>query len=98
MAKYIEVEKVQEMLENAQIISDGVNCGYCTDDISLDKLPAADVAPVVHAKWAEYENEQDKGFHYCSNCKGQAFNYEDGNEVVEVLAPNCHNCGAKMDL
>lgn len=57
-----------------------------------------DTAPVVHGWWLPYENEQDKGFHYCSVCKGQAFNYEDGSEVVEVLSNYCPNCGAKMGL
>lgn len=46
MDKYVELEKVQEMLENAQIISDGVNCGYCTEDISLDALVAEKVESV----------------------------------------------------
>ena len=46
MAKYVEVEKVEEMLENAQIISDGVNCGYCTDDISLNTLAAEEVEEI----------------------------------------------------
>ena len=46
MGKYVEIAKVQEMLENAQIISDGVNCGYCTDDISLDALAAEEVEAI----------------------------------------------------
>lgn len=62
-------------------------------------FPAADVAPMIHGKWLEYQNEQDRGFHYCSNCKDQAFNYnDDNNEVVEVLSNYCSRCGAKMDL
>lgn len=47
MANYVELGKAQEMLENAQIISDGVNCGYCTDDISLDTLAAEEVEAVL---------------------------------------------------
>lgn len=54
---------------------------------------------VRHAKWLEYEGE-DAGFHFCSNpkCRKQAFNYEDGREVIEVLSAYCPHCGAKMDL
>jgi hypothetical protein len=29
-----------KMTENAQIISDGEYCGYCTDDINIDALPS----------------------------------------------------------
>jgi hypothetical protein len=31
---------VIKMIENAQIISDGEYCGYCTDDINIDALPS----------------------------------------------------------
>lgn len=58
---YIEREAVEKMLENAQIISDGENCGYCTDDISISSIPSADVAPVVHAKWViDKESKHEK--------------------------------------
>ena len=33
----------------------------------------------------------------CSECKGQAFNYEENREVIEVLSKWCPNCGALMD-
>jgi len=65
----------------------------------IDDAPTfAPESLVKHGRWVEYENEADKGFHYCSVCRGQAFNYEDGQKVVEVLANYCPNCGAKMDL
>lgn len=44
------------------------------------------------AEWKEYDGE-DKGFHYCPGCKQQAFNYEEGGEVVEVLSDFCPWCG-----
>lgn len=44
------------------------------------------------AEWKEYTGA-DAGFHYCSKCKQQAFNYEDGGEVVEVLSDFCPSCG-----
>lgn len=64
----------------------------------LEDEPTVDAAPLVHGRWLPYENEQDKGFHHCSVCNCQAFNCEDGSEVVEVLSNYCPNCGAKMDL
>lgn len=90
MPKYVEIEKVQEMLENAQIISDGVNCGYCTEDISLDNLPAADVVSVIHAEWISFldgESIMPERYYRCSKC----------GRVERRREPYCH-CGAKMDL
>lgn len=48
--EYIERGAVERMLENAQIISDGEYSGYCTEDISLDEIPAADVVEVVRCR------------------------------------------------
>lgn len=47
------------------------------------------------AEWKEYTGA-DAGFHYCSECKQQAFNYEDGGEIVEVLSDFCPSCGKAM--
>lgn len=44
------------------------------------------------AEWKEYTGA-DAGFHYCSKCGQQAFNYEDGGETVEVLSDFCPSCG-----
>ena len=57
----------------------------------VDDIPAADVAPVRHARWLEVREKRLFGEHYfiCSNCKSRnglmiPFNY-------------CPNCGRKMD-
>ena len=95
MSEYIKREQVLKLLESAQA------WGWSMDTLhgEIQALPDADVAPMIHGKWLEYQNEQDRGFHYCSNCKDQAFNYnDDNNEVVEVLSNYCSRCGAKMDL
>lgn len=53
---------------------------------SIENRPAADVAPVRHAKWIPCEN----GGHYCSYCdKRVAFAFDNNY---------CPNCGAKMNL
>lgn len=53
--------------------------------------PAADVAPVVHAKWERLNNTQK---HYCPEC-GMDF---DLYACIRKLFNYCPYCGAKMDL
>ncbi len=89
--KYIEREAVEKILENAQLIFDGENCGYCTGDVNIDEIPAADVAPVVHGAWGEWENGAG---YYCTVCGKDALC--DGVEQ-EVLSNYCPSCGARMD-
>lgn len=90
---YIEREAVEKMLENAQIISDGENCGYCTDDISISSIQSADVSPVVHGKWIEKGEDL-----YCSKCDHIIPDCA-GNATVISKTENrfCYFCGAKMD-
>lgn len=60
----------------------------------IRKLPAADVAPVVHAQWGEYESfslAPNMNGYPCGNC-GMHFSAS----AVPILK-YCPNCGAKMD-
>lgn len=72
---------------------------------SVEDIPAADVAQMVHGRWkAQLESERD-GFpkflwlpdrivgYICSNCGGEAIEYADDY----FLPDYCPNCGAKMD-
>lgn len=92
MAEYIEREAVERMLEGAQLISDadGEYCGYCTEDISIHSIPAADVAPVVHGRW---ESHLMPLAYKCSIC-----GYKPSAKEWRFHERNfCPNCGAKMD-
>lgn len=60
---------------------------YLAEDV--DKMPAADVAPVKHGKWL-----WDGKHHYCSNCSGTRFH----DLTLGLDAAYCPYCGAKMDL
>ena len=85
MKECIERAAVETMLENAQIITDGENCGYCTEDVNLGSIPAADVAEVRHGRWSS------NGIALvCSEC-GRAFG------IVEMFAHYCPWCGSRMD-
>lgn len=93
MSEYIERAAVAKMLEDAQLISDGEYCGYCTEDVSLNSIPAADVAEVRHAHW-EFPvfTDSDDGLDprvKCSECGGI--------EAAFARWKYCPNCGARID-
>lgn len=85
--KVVRLSDIEEMLANAQIVSDGEYNGYCTEDVNLSMLPTADVAPVVHAHWERKAYFPDGTPAWvCSRC----------GRAEEEREPYC-NCGAKMD-
>ena len=89
MKEYIERAAVETMLENAQIITDGENCGYCTEDVNLGSIPAADVAEVRHGRWFfKYPNGWA-----CSRC-GEWGLMIDNRGICK--SSYCPNCGALM--
>lgn len=51
----------------------------------IDKIPAADVRPNIHAKW---EINCDGWYPYCSNCKQEP--------QGRIMTNFCPNCGADM--
>ena len=61
----------------------------------LKNIPAADVAPVIHARWEPY-HEADFGWDEygvrCTNCKPEV-----ENKDFTFPGNFCPRCGAKMD-
>ncbi len=53
----------------------------------LEKLPTADVAPVVHGRWVPFHSKASGDIQYCSAC-------EIG---FDAKTDYCPHCGAKMD-
>ena len=103
MAEYISREAaiayIREQSEECQKAFEeiGGESGIYADaynDLAEDfyRIPAADVAPVVHGRWSDAGfGELPKHAPYgwaCSVCGGISFN----NEYIY-----CPNCGAKMD-
>lgn len=87
MAEYVKRDAVIDLItrryENPEI---------CTQEIN--SIPAADVAPVVHARWEPCIDENCRcrwGFGKCSNC-GQEY-YAHAIDHYKY----CPICGAKMD-
>lgn len=74
-------------LNNQQIYSAAL-----IDELSkgVEKLPALDVAPVVHARWIVIRMAGERVAIQCSACK----NYDNPSKV---RGNYCWNCGAKMD-
>lgn len=65
----------------------------------LDRIPAADVAPVRHGHWiGEGDGYADGALVYdvwhCSECD---YCIDDGTDNPDCLPKYCPNCGAKMD-
>lgn len=93
MSEYIERAAVAKMLEDAQLISDGEYYGYCTEDVSLNSIPAADVVEVKHGKWefpvfTDSDDSLDPRVK-CSECGGV--------EAAFARWKYCPDCGARMD-
>ena len=109
MAEYIkkalvarEISKLLRVRESAvDIFQAGFEYGVNRAWIKINKIPAADVAPVVRGKWLNIDG--DYTFAACSICK------EDYEVATEEEAEKglwgaflsayryCPNCGAKMD-
>lgn len=89
--EYIEKQAVEDMIENAHIISEGEYCGYCTEDIDINSIPVADVAPVVHGKWIRKVKNDEYAMSLCSACSFPVHIYWGESKF-------CPSCGAKMDL
>lgn len=89
MTEYIDKRKVEVMLENAQIISDGAYCGYCTEDVNLDKISVENTIKIQYAHW-KYFHKQNIAV--CTNCS-----FERNLDLNFGKAIACPNCGAYMD-
>lgn len=57
----------------------------------IGKIPAADVAPVVHGRWIEKTAHDRRQYFECSNCGKQE------NKHTAIRGGFCWSCGARMD-
>lgn len=83
MSEYLERSALLQSLKSSGVASD-----FALYKIS--NFPAADVAPVVHAKWITIV-----GISRCSEC-GYIPAYDSAIDDL-FYSPFCPNCGAKMD-
>ena len=90
MAEYIERETAI-----AIIMSEPPDAHYphwYADKIK--DIPAADVAPVVHGRWALLDECYNEGV-YCSACQKKVYKKCYANQKIK--SKFCPHCGAKMD-
>ena len=94
MAEYIEREAVHDLVQSltkyawASPDNTGHRVTVDADDANfgVDKIPAADVAPVRHGRWLPFHSTAAGDIQYCSAC-----------EIGCTWKPNyCPNCGADM--
>lgn len=98
MAECIEREALLEALENAdpdvyEDYGDGtVDWGFGRKNIQdmINGIPAADVAPVVHTRWAHLGGDE-----WCCPVCGFVITTEGSWD--KPTKKYCEDCGAKMD-
>ena len=104
MAEYIEFEATKQAIDRIRSVyhrARNFNAVSVIDNVfgEIKEIPAADVAPVVHARWY-----MRGGRACCSNCNVKSLwgsdwdgckNHE--REFVSAKSNYCPNCGAKMD-
>ena len=85
----------KEYIERQRAIVDACNSlelypsEYAELENALNRIPAADVAPVVHERWEKHGSKWQ-----CTGCK--VLMSIDGTPQENLLY-YCPNCGAKMD-
>lgn len=91
MAEYIDREAAKkELLGWALLVR---NPGYMKRDDAmylLDHIPAADVAPVVHGRWAHLGGDE-----WCCSACGFVVTTEGSWDTP--TKKYCEDCGARMD-
>ena len=83
-----------EYLDRKAFKEEYLCCGYLPEmsEEEFDAFPAADVSPVVHARWIVLDDCSNEGV-YCSKCGKRIY-----KKVPKKKANFCSNCGAIMDL
>ena len=95
MAKYIELEVALALIRPDKPEDEKVTITIATAKkfvrSGLYRIPAADVAPVVHGRWIA-----DGDFVICSQCEAEI--NQKNSLGMDNSKKYCPNCGAKMDL
>ena len=90
MKEYIDRAEYRKRLSNLESWCQDLRKPGLTQALQMfEEIPAADVAPVVHARWVSFldgDHIMPERYYRCSRC----------GRVESRRQPYCH-CGAKMD-
>lgn len=91
MAEYIEREALKSQIaENKLMAREPATKRILA---MIDDMTAADVAPVVHARWEMKSEDTTPGIYHVK----KAFCTRCGKSNKQYKPPYCPHCGAKMD-
>lgn len=97
MEKYIKAQDACEAFAN--YIWSPLPKAVSYASLIVEKISAADVAPVRHGQWIPDKEDVEWGnsliYYRCSECKERP--HFDKDKYKFILSPYCPNCGAKMD-
>lgn len=93
MSRYINAERIHPALFNIYKAATSRIARKTIEkcDYELSLIPAADVAPIVHAHFVK---NKDLHTAFCSVC---TFSIRNHTEGIENIINYCPNCGARMD-
>ena len=87
MTKYVELKTAIDAVNNVYYDTPDINLSADKLEAALLGIPSADVVPVVHGLWIEY---QIPHVICCSNCDW-------ATDAAEKNFQSCPKCGARMD-
>lgn len=98
MAEYIERESAIDAIMAVYVGTAGYKARervFAAEE-AVQRLPVADVAPVVRGRWGTPHWHNSDYCYNCSKCGREAIHRE-YQWARKGIYPICPNCGAKMD-
>ena len=92
MAEYIERNAAKKELADSGLIPRYMENNRPVTDRIIDRIQAADVAPVRHGRWLNANSRPKTYERRCTACGGKAYFCGIGCSYKY-----CPNCGARMD-
>lgn len=104
MPRYGDLDKLLEEEQASEFVV-GVRNGKpllaaCKNYLKMviDNAPTADVAPVVHGRWIDMQDDDTtEGMWRCSACGDDRYFDFMVTNPIDCGCYYCSNCGAKMD-
>ena len=100
MAEYISKEALLKVLRGSAVgkYPASFYMGLFAAASEVEKISAADVAPVRHGRWISLTECANAGV-YCSVCNKKVYkeDYAWSNKRIKMRSNYCPNCGARMD-